>query len=457
MTVHGTTAKNFEPVREAFANAQANDPGGAQLCIYRHGEVVVDLWTGRDIANDRPYTEDTLTVLMSCTKGAVAICAGMLAERGLLDVEAPVAKYWPEFAANGKAHLTVAHCLSHTAGLPTFPIASGITARDFVDWDKCTRALADATPLWAPGAHASYHAVTYGFLVGEVIRRIAGKSFGTFFADEVAKPLGLEFWIGLPDAQQRRVAPHIPQQGTDFRSLLAGAGVNVNDPIMVEILAGFDAIGEAVDFFNTPAGRAAELPAGNGVANARSLARMYAACIGEIDGVRLLNKDTLARVMQPRTKDLPASAARASTMPARRRFRSWLRARQPRDADAWPRIVRPRRRRRTTRLRASREWSRRWLRVQQHAVGQLHARSALGLGDSAAGNRGQTLKALRSIAMLKGIPSLLGPELLHALRSMGHGDDIAIVDANFPSASSAKRLVRADGHSATGCSARSCS
>jgi CubicO group peptidase (beta-lactamase class C family) len=306
MTVHGTTAKHFGPVREAFANAQANDPGGAQLCIYRHGEVVVDLWTGRDIANDRPYAEDTLTVLMSCTKGAVAICAGMLAERGLLDVEAPVAKYWPEFAANGKAHVTVAHCLSHTAGLPTFPIASGITARDFVDWDKCIRALAEARPLWAPGAYASYHAVTYGFLVGEVIRRITGKSFGTFFADEVARPLGLEFWIGLPEAQQNRVAPHIPQLGADFRALMVGAGVNVNDPIMIEILAGFDAIGEAVDFFNTPVGRAAELPAGNGVANARSLARMYAACIGEINGVQLLNKDTLARAMQPRTKELPS-------------------------------------------------------------------------------------------------------------------------------------------------------
>lgn len=305
MTVHGATAKHFEPVREAFAQAQANDPGGAQLCIYRHGEVVVDLWTGRDIANDRPYTEDTLTVLMSCTKGAVAICASMLAERGLLDVEAPVAKYWPEFAANGKAHVTVAHCLSHSAGLPTFPIASGIKTPDFVDWDKCTRALANATPLWEPGAHSSYHAITYGFLVGEVIRRITGKRFGTFFADEIAKPLGLDFWVGLPDAQQKRVAPHIPQQGADFRAVMAAAGVNVNDPIMGEILAGFDAIPEAVEFFNSRAGRAAELPAGNGVANARSLAKMYAACIGEIDGVRLLNKTTLARAMQPRTKNLP--------------------------------------------------------------------------------------------------------------------------------------------------------
>jgi CubicO group peptidase (beta-lactamase class C family) len=205
-----------------------------------------------------PYTEDMLTVLMSCTKGAVAICAGMLAERGLLDVEAPVAKYWPEFAANGKAHLTVAHCLSHTAGLPTFPIASGITARDFVDWDKCTRALADATPLWAPGAHASYHAVTYGFLVGEVIRRVTGKSFGTFF--ELRSPNRWGWSSGLAFARRPAEARRT-HSSTGRRLSLAdgGAGVNVNDR-SIEILAGFDAIAEAVDFFNTPVGRAANYP-----------------------------------------------------------------------------------------------------------------------------------------------------------------------------------------------------
>jgi CubicO group peptidase (beta-lactamase class C family) len=230
----------------------------------------------------------------------------MLVERGLLDVEAPVARYWPEFAAHGKDTITVAHCLSHTAGLPTFPVAAHITARDLSNWDKCVRALADATPLWVPpGAHASYHAVTYGYLVGEVIRRITGQTMGAFFAENIAKPLGLDFWIGLPDPQQDRVAPHIPPATpVDFRKLMAGAGVNVDDPLMAELLAGFDAITDTIHFINTPEGRSAEIPAANGIANARSLAKMYAACIGEVDGVRLLNTATVDRARTSRTKAL---------------------------------------------------------------------------------------------------------------------------------------------------------
>jgi CubicO group peptidase (beta-lactamase class C family) len=305
MEIGGSVGRGFESVRDAFAKAQADDPGGAQLCIYRHGEIVVDLWAGRDIVNDRPYDADMLTVLMSCTKGATAICALMLAQQGLLDVDAPVARYWPEFAANGKDSVTVAHCLSHTAGLPTFPMAEHISDHDLPDWEKCVRVLANAKPLWTPGAYGSYHAVTYGFLVGEIVRRISGLSLGAFFAKNIAQPLGMDFWIGLPASQQARVAPHIPRQGADFRKLMAGAGVDVNDPIMVEILAGFDAITDTVAFMNTPAGRAAELPAANGIANARALARMYAACIGEVDGVRLLDTTTLDRARTTRTRDLP--------------------------------------------------------------------------------------------------------------------------------------------------------
>ncbi len=291
-------------MRDAFAAAQEADPGGAQLCVYRYGDVVVDLWTGRDIVGDRPYDAGTLTVVMSCTKGATAISAHMLAERGLLDLEAPVARYWPEFAANGKDGVTVAHCLSHSAGLPTFPMASNVSARDLADWGRCTDALAAAAPLWEPGRHASYHAVTYGFLAGEVIRRITGKTPGAFFVDEVARPLGLDFFIGLPAEQQARVAPHIPQPPRPWRAVFKGAGVDVDDPVMVEIIAGFEAITDAVDFINTPEGRAPEIPAANGVANARALARMYAACIGEVGGVRLLQPATVDRARATRTKHL---------------------------------------------------------------------------------------------------------------------------------------------------------
>lgn len=293
-------------MREAFSHGQAKDAaGGAQLCVYRHGEMVVDLWTGFDPVNDRPYTSDTLAVVMSCTKGATAILANRLAEQGKLDVEAPVAHYWPAFAANGKESVTVAHCLSHTAGLPTFPMADRVEAEDLSDWTRCTDVLGGAAPLWAPGAHGSYHAVTYGFLAGEVIRRITGKTVGRLFADEIAGPLGIDFWIGLPDAQQDRVAPHIPQPARPFRDVFKAAGVDIDHPVMAEILAGFDAITDTVDYINTPAGRAAEIPAANGVANARALARMYAACIGEIEGVRLLKAETVARARTSRTKDLP--------------------------------------------------------------------------------------------------------------------------------------------------------
>lgn len=290
-------------MRDAFAAGQASDAaGGAQLCVYRNGRAVVDLWTGRD--GGRDYSADTLTVVMSCTKGATAICANRLAERGALDVEAPVARYWPEFAGGGKGDVTLAHCLSHTAGLPTFPMASGVTAHDLADWTRCTDILAAAAPLWMPGAHGSYHAVTYGFLVGEVIRRVTGKSVGRHFAEEIAGPLGLDFWIGLPDAQQARVAPHLPQPPRPFREVFRAAGVDVDHPVMAEILAGFDAITDTVDFINTPEGRAAELPAANGVANARALAKLYAACIGEVDGVRLLQLETVEKARTSRTKHL---------------------------------------------------------------------------------------------------------------------------------------------------------
>jgi len=304
MKAEGFVATGYEAVADAFEKAQSSDPGGAQLCIYAGGRPVVDIWAGRDVINDRSYGSDTLTVVMSCTKGATAICAHVLAERGLLDFEAPVARYWPDFAANGKEKITVAQCLSHTAGLPTFASNSGIATRDLADWTRCARALAAAKPLWNPGQHGSYHAVTYGFLVGEVIRRITGKSPGQFFAEEIAWPLGLDFWIGLPDGEQSRVAPHIPRASLPFRDMFAAAGVDLKDPVIAELIAGFDAISETVDFINTPQGRAAELPAANGITNARSLARMYAATIGAVDGTRLLKKETVDRARKTRTKDL---------------------------------------------------------------------------------------------------------------------------------------------------------
>lgn len=231
MIVEGTVTPEFEALRPAFAEGQTQDRGGAQLCVYRHGTLVVDLWTGRDVVNDRPYGADTITILMSCTKAAVALAASMLAERGLLDFEAPVARYWPDFAQAGKEKVLVRHLLTHSAGLMGYDAESGIGSRDVIDWKKSVEALARMAPLWEPGSAYLYHFLTYGFLVGEVIRRIAGKSIGTFFADEIQKPLGIDMWIGLPESQEVRVAPHFSSlpaiSEEQWRSLFAAAGVDI--------------------------------------------------------------------------------------------------------------------------------------------------------------------------------------------------------------------------------------
>ncbi len=306
MEIGGMVAPGYQRIKEAFAEAQEKDEGGAQLCVYRYGKKVVDMWGGR--TNNRPYGEDTLAMIMSCTKGAVAVCANMLAERGLLDVEAPVARYWPEFAAGGKDKITVAHLLSHSAGLPGFDPDIGFCYTDLFDSELCTRRLGEMTPLWEPGTAYAYHFVTYGFLVGEVIRRITGKSVGRFFADEVADPLKLDFWIGLPEREEDRVAPHFRHAPdlteAQWLALFQSFGDTTSRlaRCLVQTFTTTDAL---IPKMNSRQGHAMELPAGNGITNARSLARMYAACIGEVDGVRLFKREMMERVRTPRTAGLP--------------------------------------------------------------------------------------------------------------------------------------------------------
>ncbi|HEY0303007.1 MAG TPA: serine hydrolase domain-containing protein [Rhizomicrobium sp.] len=308
--VGGTTEKGFEALRDAFAQGQAADDGGAQLCVYRHGKKVVDLWAGRDPVKDRPYTDKTLAVMMSVSKGAVATAAHMLAERGLLDLDAPVARYWPEFAQAGKADMPVSHLLSHRAGLSSFEPESGVGARGLLDWDACTAALAAMAPLWEPGAAYMYHAVTYGYLVGEVIRRVSGKTVGRFFADEIAGPLGLELWIGLPGAQEDRVAPFFsPRPGLtaeQLTMLLSGFGIAAQSRLARTMLHAMAGTAEAMAVLNSPEGHAAEIPAANMTGTAAALARMYAATIGAVDGVRLLQPGTVARALRPLTEGLAA-------------------------------------------------------------------------------------------------------------------------------------------------------
>src|SRR5260370_24659337 len=279
--VDGMVEHGFEAIRDAFAEAEVKTEGGAQLCIYRQGKRVVDLWPGSDRVNDGPYTADTISIVMSCGKGVTATCAHLLVERGLLDLDAPVAHYWPEFAANGKANIPVSYLLSHRAGLPSFPPESGIALNEMLDWNRCVTALASMKPLWTPGTAFMYHQFTYGYLVGEVIRRITGKTVGRFFAEEVAGPLNLNLWIGLPENEEHRVAPVFSSAPLDPVSAAMG------------------------QFLNRRETHAAEIPSLNGIGNAHSLAKMYAAIIGELDGARLLNRNTVERARTPQTDGLP--------------------------------------------------------------------------------------------------------------------------------------------------------
>ncbi|MFI9566432.1 serine hydrolase domain-containing protein [Streptomyces rishiriensis] len=305
-TINGEVAPGFEPVREAFAaNFVRHGDIGAAVCVYRNGRPVVDLWGGiADPDTGRPWTRDTLQLVYSATKGATATAAHLLAQRGELDLDAPVAKYWPEFAAKGKADIPVRWLLSHEAGLVALdrpvPLAAALS------WQPMANALAAQRPLWTPGTAHGYHGRTWGWLVGEVIRRVSGRSPGRFFADEIATPLGLEFFIGLPSSERDRVSRMVYRQPeVDFTVAplesipeeLRAMAAAWRDPNSFSNRA-FAVTDPAEIDFNSPEVQAAELPASNGIGAARGLARMYAALIGEVDGVRLLNPESLATATQ---------------------------------------------------------------------------------------------------------------------------------------------------------------
>ena len=301
-TIDGEVEAGFEPVREAFeANFSQHGDIGAAVCLYQHGRPVVDLWGGvADPETGRPWTRDTLQLVYSATKGATATAVHMLAQRGELDLDAPVAKYWPEFAANGKADIPVRWLLSHQAGLIT--LDQPVPLNEALAWHPIAAALAAQRPQWTPGTTHGYHGRTWGWLVGEVIRRVSDQTPGRFFADEIAAPLGLDFFIGLPAEQRDRVSRMVYQRPAvdlttvpaesvpeELRELVAAW----RDPTSFSNRAYAVTDPNEIDF-DSPEVQAAELPASNGIGTARGLARMYAALIGEVDGVRLLRPETLA-------------------------------------------------------------------------------------------------------------------------------------------------------------------
>lgn len=295
MSIHGTCDPRFAEVREEFErNFAERGDVGASVCVSVEGEQVVHLWGGMaDPDAGTPWQEDTLTIVMSTTKGATALCAHMLADRGLLDFDAPVARYWPEFAANGKEAITVRMLLNHQAGLPALrtPVPEGRSC----DWEYMAAALAAETPFWEPGTRAGYHALTFGWLVGEVIRRVSGRSPGTFFREEVAEPLGLDFWIGAPPTQHARITPLRP----DPHEIVVDALTADPDPTSIFSLAFGNTGGYASPGgWNTTDAYQAEMCASGGATNARSLARMYTplALGGAFAGVRLVDPATVARM-----------------------------------------------------------------------------------------------------------------------------------------------------------------
>lgn len=308
--IEGMVAPGFETVREAFVTnfAQHGDIGAA-VCVYANGRPVVDLWGGlADSDADRPWTEDTLQLVYSATKGATATCAHLLAQRGELDLDAPVADYWPEFAAAGKANIPVRWLLTHQAGLPA--LDNPVPLADALAWTPMVTALAAQRPAWTPGTAHGYHGRTFGWLVGEVIRRVSGRTVGQFLAEEIAGPLGLDIFIGLPESERSRVSRMVDSQAgaedlanlppeaipEDFRTFLAA----FNDPNSLFNRA--FAITDPPDMdFNAPEVQAAEIPSSNGICTARGLARLYAGLIGEVDGVRILTPETLASATREQT------------------------------------------------------------------------------------------------------------------------------------------------------------
>ncbi len=299
--IEGHCEERFKSVKDAFkTNFDENLEVGASFAVTINGKHVIDLWGGyTDADKTKKWNKDTIVNVYSTTKVMTAICIHMLVDRGLLDLDAPVANYWPEFAQAGKDSLPVRYLLSHTSGLAGWDKKFRI--KKLYDWNLMVELLAAQKPWWEPGTKSGYHTSTFGYLLGELIKRITKKTPGTFFREEIAIPLGADFYIGLPEEHDIRVADLIPPPPMDLSSY------GVIDPKSIAMRSLTNPIMD-VELTKTRTWRNAEIPAVNGHGNARSVSRITAAlaCGGELDGIRLLSEKTIKHSIEEQSysKDL---------------------------------------------------------------------------------------------------------------------------------------------------------
>jgi CubicO group peptidase (beta-lactamase class C family) len=304
--IHGFVDDGYGPVMDAFvANFLERRDLGSGCTAYAGGRAVVDLWGGlADVRADRHWDRDTAAVTFSCTKGVLAICVYRLVEEGRLDLDARIAAYWPEFGENGKGHVTIRQAMSHRAGVPSLDV--DLTKDEVIAWDPVIRGIEAQRPLHPPASGFIYHALTYGWIVGEVIRRVSGLTPGRYFRESIADHLELRTWIGLPDWARPSVAwmePPLPDEDSD--AARASARLASDDPVIARSVSMGGAFAFPADdayvTFNDPAIQTAEIPGANGISTAGSLARLYAACVAEMGGPPLLSANSIDDALRVRS------------------------------------------------------------------------------------------------------------------------------------------------------------
>lgn len=301
--ISGMVEDGYGPVMDAFRrNFLERHDLGAACTVYLDGRLVVDVWGGvADARTGRKWDHDTAAVIFSCTKGVLAICAYLLVQDGRLDLDVPIARYWPAFAAQGKSEITVREAMSHRAGLASLDV--DLTRADVLACDPVLRAIESQRPLHPPYAGHFYHAMTYGWLLGEVIRRTGGAMPGRFFRRELGDRLGLRTWIGLPEAYRSTVAwmePPLPDE--DSAAARETSRLAASNPVVARSASMGGAFGFPVEdahvSFNDPAIQAAEIPGANGISIAESLARLYAACVSDVGGPPILTPSSIADALR---------------------------------------------------------------------------------------------------------------------------------------------------------------